>query len=81
MGAMAKSQMLVAILAGHIETVRVGKDRRVPIGSRIPKDNLLVPGDALTVELGVFHGRATHVLNRRNHAQGFIGHRRDQGRV
>ena len=64
MHAVAEGQMLVDVVAHHVELVGVGEHRGVPVRRTVPHDHFFILGNALSGKLSVFHRGAPHVHHR-----------------
>jgi hypothetical protein len=62
--AMAEGEVLVVIVAHHVEPVWVGEYGRIAIGGSIPHDHFFVLRNPLTVQFRFFKRGAAHVFDR-----------------
>ena len=61
MHAVAEGQMLVDVVAHHVELVGVGEHGGVPVRRAVPHDHFFIFGDALSGDFSVFHRGAPHM--------------------
>ena len=68
----AEGQVLVGILPGDVQAVRIGEHRRVAVGGPVVHGDLLPLGDQLPADLHVLRRRAAHVDHRADHADELV---------